>query len=187
MSTRSNIAIRLRSEDRNKTFNTPWGEPVKPNGAEYLCVYCHNDGYPSGVGADLESMFNGGDYEEALDYILQGDRSTTDLSYWGWRREHCAPTPEQTAEDCYCEEYLYIIFEDENGELTVKQYVPAYTGSDGELGETVEDYFDGDILTDEDEAFEQFTEDYNYEYTPDQVSTIMNTIRVLISNQNEDE
>lgn len=187
MSTRSNIAIRLRPEDRNKTFKTPWGEKVSPNGAEYLNVYCHNDGYPSGVGADLEDMFNGGSYEEALEYILQGDRSTTSCSYYGWRGEECAPNPEMTAADCFQQEYLYIISEDENGELTVNLYRPAYKESDGELGELVEDYFDGDILTDEDEAFEQFIEDYNYDFTRDQFSTIMNTIRVLISNQNEDE
>ena len=36
MSTRSNIAILLRPEDRNKDFKTPWGEVVNAYGKEYL-------------------------------------------------------------------------------------------------------------------------------------------------------
>ena len=121
MSTRSNIAIRLREEDRNKTFETPWGETVKPNGKQFLYVYCHNDGYPEGVGADLKDMFNGGKYEDALEYILMGDRSTTDLTYWDWRREECAPYAEDNEEKMYQNDYLYII-EEVNGVLKVRQY-----------------------------------------------------------------
>lgn len=121
MSTRSNIAILLRPEDRNKNFETPWGQKVNANGKKFLYVYCHNDGYPEGVGADLHNMFDDGDYEEALDYILMGDRSTTDLSYWGWRREKCEPRAADTEEEMYQEDYLYII-EDLNGSLKVRQY-----------------------------------------------------------------
>lgn len=149
MSTRSNIAIQLREADRNKTFTTPWGAKVLPKGAPYLNVYCHNDGYPSGVGADLKDMFNGGNYEDALEYILKGDRSTTDLSYWGWRQEKCAPRPEMTPADCYQEEYLYVIME-ENGKLVVKQWTEyGYEGEEeydeAELGETAEEYFEDEI------------------------------------------
>ena len=121
MSTRSNIAIRLREADRNKDFKTPWGQTVNANGKPFLYVYCHNDGYPEGVGADLKSMFNGGDYNEALDYIMRGDRSTTDLSYWDWRKEKCEPWAADTKKEMYQEEYLYII-EEVDGKLTVRQH-----------------------------------------------------------------
>ena len=87
MSTRSNIAILLRPEDRNKDFKTPWGEVVNANGKKYLYVYCHHDGYPEGVGADLIHMFDGGDYEDVIKYIMLGDRTSSDLSYWDWRKE----------------------------------------------------------------------------------------------------
>ena len=70
MSTRSNIAILLRPEDRNRNFTTPMGTTVNANGKKYLYVYCHNDGYPEGVGADLKRMFEGMEsYEEALEKI----------------------------------------------------------------------------------------------------------------------
>jgi len=149
MSTRSNIAIQLREADRKKTFKTPWGEKVQPKGALYLNVYCHNDGYPSGVGADLHNMFDGGDYEDALEYILKGDRSTTDLSYWGWRREECPPRPEMTPEDCYQQEYLYVIME-ENGKLVVKQWTEyGFEGEEeydeADLGEKAEEYFENEV------------------------------------------
>lgn len=121
MSTRSNIAILLRPEDRNKTFKTPWGKSVNPNGEKFLVVYCHNDGDPSGVGADLESMFNGGNYEDALEYILRGDRSTTDLSYYEWRGEKCPPRAYDKASDCYQEDYLYIMYE-VDGKIAVVNY-----------------------------------------------------------------
>ena len=111
MSTRSNIAILLRPEDRNKDFKTPWGEVVNANGKKYLYVYCHNDGYPEGVGADLINMFDGDKYEKALKYILKGDRSTTDLSYWEWRKEQCAPRAADTEEEMYQNDYLYVIEE----------------------------------------------------------------------------
>jgi hypothetical protein len=149
MSTRSNIAIRLREADRNKTFETPWGEKVKPNGAPFLNIYCHNDGYPEGVGADLKDMFDGGSYEEALEYILRGDRSTTGTSYYDWRGEKCAPDPEQSESDCYQQDYLYVIME-ENGKLVVKQWNEyGYEGEEeydeAELGEMAEEFFENDV------------------------------------------
>ena len=121
MSTRSNIAILLRPEDRNKDFKTPWGEVVNANGKKYLYVYCHNDGYPEGVGADLINMFDGDKYEKALKYILKGDRSTTDLSYWEWRKEQCAPRAADTEEEMYQNDYLYVI-EEVDVTMQVRQY-----------------------------------------------------------------
>ena len=121
MSTRSNIAILLRPEDRNKDFKTPWGQVVNANGKKYLYVYCHNDGYPEGVGADLINMFDGDKYEKALRYILKGDRSTTDLSYWEWRKEQCAPRAADTEEEMYQNDYLYVI-EEVDGTMQVRLY-----------------------------------------------------------------
>lgn len=121
MSTRSNIAILLRPEDRKKNFKTPWGQTVNAKGKKYLFVYCHNDGYPEGVGAALHNMFDDGDYNDALEYIMMGDRSTTDLSYWGWRREKCEPWAADTEEEMYQNDYLYII-EEVDGSLKVRQY-----------------------------------------------------------------
>ena len=134
MSTRSNIAILLRPEDRNKDFKTPWGEVVNANGKKYLYVYCHNDGYPEGVGADLINMFDGDKYEKALKYILKGDRSTTDLSYWEWRKEQCAPRAADTEEEMYQNDYLYVI-----EEVDVTMQVRLYGDDDDDWNDDEED------------------------------------------------
>lgn len=139
MSTRSNIAILLRPEDRNKDFKTPWGEVVNANGKKYLYVYCHNDGYPEGVGADLINMFDGDKYEKALKYILMGDRSTTDLSYWDWRGEQCAPRAADTEEEMYQNDYLYVI-EEVDVTMQVRLYGDDYNDwNDDEEDEDEED------------------------------------------------
>lgn len=121
MSTRSNIAILLRPEDRNKDFKTPWGEVVNANGKKYLYVYCHHDGYPEGVGADLIHMFDGGDYKDVINYIMLGDRTSSDLSYWDWRKEQCAPEAADTEEEMYQNDYLYIL-EEVDGTMRVRMY-----------------------------------------------------------------
>ena len=139
MSTRSNIAILLRPEDRNKDFKTPWGEVVNANGKKYLYVYCHNDGYPEGVGADLINMFDGDKYEKALRYILMGDRSTTDLSYWEWRKEQCAPRAADTEEEMYQNDYLYVI-----EEVDVTMQVRLYGDDDDDWNDDEEDEDEGE-------------------------------------------
>ena len=139
MSTRSNIAILLRPEDRNKDFKTPWGEVVNANGKKYLYVYCHNDGYPEGVGADLINMFDGDKYEKALKYILKGDRSTTDLSYWEWRKEQCAPRAADTEEEMYQNDYLYVI-----EEVDVTMQVRMYGDDDDDWNDDEEDEDEGE-------------------------------------------
>lgn len=147
MSTRSNIAILLRPEDRNRNLKTEMGTTVNAKGKPYLYVYCHNDGYPSGVGADLKNMFDGADYEDALEYILMGDRSTTDLSYWQWRREtNVDPVPADTDADCFNEEYLYIIEEvDGSGRVKVRQYGVEEAMTNDEIRDLVEDWFNDNI------------------------------------------
>lgn len=139
MSTRSNIAILLRPEDRNKDFKTPWGQVVNANGKKYLYVYCHNDGYPEGVGADLITMFDGDKYEKALRYILRGDRSTTDLSYWDWRGEQCAPRAADTEEEMYQNDYLYVI-----EEVDVTMQVRLYGDDDDDWNDDEEDEDEGE-------------------------------------------
>lgn len=105
MATRSNIAILLRPEDRNRTFNVmdpafddyrpvmrcpncrsekseDWKDifpDCEPNGSPVLQIYCHRDGYPEGVGEALQSGYN--TYEQALVLILGGDLSSLKPSY----------------------------------------------------------------------------------------------------------
>lgn len=104
MATRSNIAILLRPEDRNRTLNVmdetfddyrpcmqcpncrskkseDWEDifpNCEPNGSPVLQIYCHWNGYPDGVGASLQSSYNS--YEEALALILGGDLSSLNLN-----------------------------------------------------------------------------------------------------------
>lgn len=147
MSTRSNIAILLRPEDRNKDFKTPWGQVVNANGKKYLYVYCHNDGYPEGVGVDLITMFDGDKYEKALEYILMGDRSTTDLSYWDWRKEQCKPRAADTEEEMYQNDYLYVI-----EEVDVTMQVKLY-------GDDDDDWDDDNIIVIDDDNEDEGDED----------------------------
>lgn len=153
MSTRSNIAILLREEDRNRDFTTPMGTTVNAGGKKYLYVYCHNDGYPEGVGADLKRMFEGEEsYEEALEYILAGDRSTTELTYWEWRREtDVDPRPANTEEEMYQNDYLYIIEEvDASHRIRVRESGANYSlPTNDEIREAVEDWYNENI-TEED-------------------------------------
>ena len=105
MATRSNIAILLRPEDRNRTFNVmdpdfddyrpemrcpncrsekseDWKDifpDCEPNGSSVLQIYCHWDGYPEGVGEALQSGYN--TYEQAMALILGGDLSSLYSSY----------------------------------------------------------------------------------------------------------
>lgn len=127
MSTRSNIAIKLREIDaRNGVENL--GESFK---APYLQVYCHFDGYPNGVGRDLiEKKFT---YEQALEFILKGSRSTCDdgCSYYEWRDEayeDVKPKEMSAPQMQFACEYMYLLVEDEN---THHMNVYLYTGRSG--------------------------------------------------------
>jgi hypothetical protein len=156
MSTRSNIAILLREEDRNRDFTTPMGTTVNAGGKKYLYVYCHNDGYPEGVGADLKRMFEGEEsYEDALEYILAGDRSTTELTYWEWRREtDVDPAASDNEEDMYQNDYLYIIEEvDGSHRLHVRQYGEEELPTNDEVREAVEDWYNENITEEDIKAY----------------------------------
>ena len=137
MATRSNIAILLRPEDRDRSFNImdecfddyrpdmrhpfcrsqkrgDWEDifpTCEPNGNAVLQIYCHNDGYPDGVGEILQSEYN--TYEEALALILGGDLSSLHESYScpyslgeGEDANRCAPSVLPKAE--LNEVYLYV-------------------------------------------------------------------------------
>lgn len=55
-----------------------------------ISIYCHNDGYISGVGTQLMNSFpNGTDSSVIEGFIKEGDRSTLALSYKEWRDEKC--------------------------------------------------------------------------------------------------
>ena len=57
MSTRCNVAIKLRKEDLNKTLtfveNGKLHELHTDSGFSYMFIYIHHDGYLSGVGYGL--------------------------------------------------------------------------------------------------------------------------------------
>lgn len=113
--TSANIFIHLRDADIKKTHRTAWGTPLNPKGNHYLRIYVHGDGYPDGVGKDLLEMNM--TYEQALEFILEGDRSAISRSYYEWRGETCAPVP---VDDPICEEnYMYVLEEVYDGEPLV--------------------------------------------------------------------
>ena len=81
MSTNSKIALEL------------------PNG-KVKSVYCHWDGYPSGVGKDLIKK-NFKNTKEVEEFINEGDRSTVDISYKEWRDENCPPKEHESVKDFF--------------------------------------------------------------------------------------
>ena len=150
MSTRSNIAIILRPEDRNLSLNVmderfddyrpnmccPNCRSQKeenmedifpdcePKGNAVLQIYCHWDGYPEGVGEALQNGYN--TYENALVLILGGDLSSLDQSH------SCPYSLGKNADASRCaptvlqkaelnEEYLYV-FDYKTNQWFVQEY-----------------------------------------------------------------
>jgi hypothetical protein len=69
MSTRSRIAVELKE-------------------GKVISVYCHHDGYISGVGKDLKDRFpEGTESSEVEAFIKEGDRTSVEMSYKEWRNE----------------------------------------------------------------------------------------------------
>ena len=105
MSTTSSIWIKVKPEDFGKTIS--FNKEIHPLGLDefnvapptfkikekhnlvlYLGVYCHNDGYPSGVGATLLKHFD--TYEKVLNLVSLGDLSAlwnSTRAYYSWRQE----------------------------------------------------------------------------------------------------
>jgi hypothetical protein len=104
MATRSRIAVELEK-------------------GKVISVYCHNDGYIGGVGADLMEKFpNGTDSSVIAGFIKEGDRSTIDLSYKEWRNEKCPPKRHESVPKFFggdIEEYGYLYTAE--GEWLVKR------------------------------------------------------------------
>ena len=105
MSTRSNIAIRVKSSDYEKVSNVI-GVEVNDN-TPYIQIYSHNDGYPSHMLDELESYFD--NYDDALEMILEGCTSgiysgeSRAYKYQGESYEDNAPWPLEhpTLDECY--------------------------------------------------------------------------------------
>lgn len=126
MSTRSNIAIKLKDKDINKVFmNYTNGHEYefKPQ-KKYLQIYCHWDGYPEGVGENLRQNFS--TYEEALNLILEGDCSTPGEPYTSRGEHYSDLMPREMDYPELEEEFLYIFeddkwrcFNDENEEINL--------------------------------------------------------------------
>lgn len=96
MSTRCNIAVVVNESDTNRQLNLinyakevgfdlnrivngkytleeTYNKEITVKDRVVLQIYCHHDGYPDGVGAELLDRFNS--YEEALALVLAGDTS----------------------------------------------------------------------------------------------------------------
>ena len=141
MATRSNIAIVLNKEDLNRPFtlldvidrfdldedmiggsgarspkHEDWEdiftEVTATDEKPVLQIYCHWDGYPEGVGAELLENFNS--YEKALALVMAGDTSSvsagqTQCYSLGQGEEYegqCEPSFQEAASED--EEYLYV-------------------------------------------------------------------------------
>ena len=106
MSTHCRIYVRIDKEDFGKTLTadiTKLPNPLVENNYPclpikvhshpiddvlFLGIYCHFDGYPKGVGAELRNKFNS--YEKALNLVLLGSVSyiiNEIKSYHNWRNE----------------------------------------------------------------------------------------------------
>ena len=114
MATRSNIAIILKEEDKERVFSelneileeTENNFRYGVDNGNVLQIYCHWDGYPEGVGQDLLKDFNS--YDKALELILEGDHSTPYEPYTGRGEDWVSNRPDQRTEPICYEEYLYV-------------------------------------------------------------------------------
>lgn len=109
MSTRCNVAILLKEEDKGKEFNVNGNSFYIYEDVNYLCIYIHHDGYLSGVGHNL--LFNLKTYDDALKFILEGDRTSFDTSYVDLGEDYESNEPIQVVQETIDEipnEYLYV-------------------------------------------------------------------------------
>lgn len=105
MSTNATIVLEIPKEKKGKAYqyktpkcftnDTPSVTIPNDENSNYVEVYVHWDGYPSGVGKDIINFLNEyennkSDYEDKFDYIFEnlfacGDMSTIDTPYQAWR------------------------------------------------------------------------------------------------------
>lgn len=119
MGSSANIALRLRDRDLESIFRSECGMRVRTAGKKYLQVYVNNDGYPEGAGSDL--LLKNMAYEQALAFILEGDRSTVEESYWALNHDHCPPIAVTSPQREYS--YLYVLEEIAEGEPLKITYI----------------------------------------------------------------
>jgi hypothetical protein len=78
MSTPKSLVLQLRPSDRNRTITGKFGS-LNPEGHKFLLIYVHCD-------CDAKYLFEKNfTYQEALDFIMEGDRSNlqTGSAYLG--------------------------------------------------------------------------------------------------------
>lgn len=118
MSTRSNIAIILKEEDKAVVFKA-LNEKLEEVGERFrygvdngnvLQIYCHHDGYLSGVGEELNKYFK--NYDDVLMMILAGDCSYIEggvaCHYTSKGEDWASNRPEQGMHATRNEDYLYV-------------------------------------------------------------------------------
>lgn len=134
MSTRGNIAIRLKEEHLNTVLE--FNENIKPNlrslsclntvmtnaATPYLQIYNHHDSYPSHLGKILFNHYK--TYDEVLNLILAGDTSGVGpetTSYYAPYDGYDDTKPSSTVKPLQNEEYLYV-FENNQWFIQGKAY-----------------------------------------------------------------
>ena len=144
MSTRSCIIVKVRPSDMGQVIKFKesalpvkqerWGEgrklnkekPVELTG-NYIGIYCHSDGYPSGVGNVLKKKFN--NYEQVLNLVAGGHCSfvwfdgvrryaTRKGEEWEYLTPKQGNTPKEVYEKIDCQ-YAYLF---EEGEWLVNDF-----------------------------------------------------------------
>ena len=134
MSTRCNIAVVVKESDRKRSLNlinyakevgfdldrintegksvvleSIYDKAITLNDRKVLQIYCHFDGYPDGVGAQLIEYFN--TYEEALALVLAGDTSYIDdrtTGAYAIHEDYESNLPEALDEPLQHNDYLYV-------------------------------------------------------------------------------
>lgn len=151
MSTRSNIAIILKEEDKASVF-AELNERLEKAGDRFrygvdngnvLQIYCHYDGYLNGVGQDLLNDFNS--YDAALKLILEGDCSYIEggvaCHYTSKGEDWASNRPEQRMHARRHEDYLYV-FKDGNWKIPVNDEMIDIEYIDAEGYCSIKDYLE---------------------------------------------
>lgn len=151
MSTRSNIAIILKEEDKEVVFKAlnekleEVGERFRysVNNGNVLQIYCHYDSYLHGVGNELINGFNS--YDEALKMIIEGDCSYIEdgvaCHYTSKGEDWASNRPEQRTEPRRHEDYLYV-FKDGAWKIPVNDEMINIKYIDAEGYCSLKDYFE---------------------------------------------
>ena len=114
MSTRCNIAIKLKEKDLNKELTYDDIHFLKTKEEyPYMEVYCHHGGSPDMAKDFFFNRAKLTDYESVLRYILQGDRTSFDTSYTecGEQWPHNRPYMFASLEGDIPELYYYIFMD----------------------------------------------------------------------------